>query len=301
MTRAGPGRRTEILFLACAFTITWEKIHWSFGGNIALEDILAGLFVVSFVLDRLAIGDRRVQRTTAAVLVFLAAFLLVYLIGFFNLDTKQALDQYVKGLVKFFLHFGLLACGVAYLARRSVGFYWRALTVFTLGLAANAAYGVLQLLVARAGHNLDHIVLGPLTGGASSINIYGAVNGASVYRPNALTGDPNHLGIMLLVPEAGGRGRGVLSGKGFEYLAAERPILAAVPPDGAAAELLRETGTAIVAPPDDVEAIRAGLVELVGRWRAGRLNGTPLPEELRERLSREARSEELADLLRSLA
>jgi glycosyltransferase involved in cell wall biosynthesis len=106
--------------------------------------------------------------------------------------------------------------------------------------------------------------------------------------------------LLLLVPEAGGRGRGVLSGKVFEYLAAERPILAAVPPDGAAAELLRETGSAVVAPPDDVEAIRAALVELVGRWRAGRLNGMPLPAELRERLSREARSEELADLLRSL-
>jgi len=43
-------------------------------------------------------------------------------------------------------------------------------------------------------------VLSPLTGGASSINIYGAVAGQSVYRPNALTGDPNHLGIMLIVP-----------------------------------------------------------------------------------------------------
>ena len=107
--------------------------------------------------------------------------------------------------------------------------------------------------------------------------------------------------LLLLVPEAGGRGRGVLSGKVFEYLAAERPILAAVPPDGAAAELLRETGAAIVAPPDDVEAIRAALAELVERWRAGRLNRSRLPEELRERLSREARSEELADLLRSLA
>ena len=49
-----------------------------------------------------------------------------------------------------------------------------------------------------------------------------------------------------------------------------------------------------------MEAIRAALVELVERWRAGRLNGTPLAEDLRERLSREARSEELADLLRSL-
>jgi O-antigen ligase len=67
-------------------------------------------------------------------------------------------------------------------------------------MCANAVYGVLQLLAARAGHNLDSTVLSPLTGGASSINIYGAVNGQSVYRPNALTGDPNHLGIMLDVP-----------------------------------------------------------------------------------------------------
>ena len=87
----------------------------------------------------------------------------------------------------------------------------------------------------------------------------------------------------------------------FRSLAAERPILAVVPPDGAAADLLREAGTAVVAAPDDVEAIRAALVELHDRWRAGGLNGTPLPSELRERLSREARSEELADLLRNIA
>ena len=34
----------------------------------------------------------------------------------------------------------------------------------------------------------------------------------------------------------------ILSAKLFEYLAAGRPILAVVPPDGEAAELVRETG-----------------------------------------------------------
>ena len=53
--------------------------------------------------------------------------------------------------------------------------------------------------------------------------------------------------LLLLIPEADGRGRGVLSGKVFEYLAAERPILAVVPPDGAAAELIREVGNGVVA------------------------------------------------------
>ena len=72
--------------------------------------------------------------------------------------------------------------------------------------------------------------------------------------------------LLLLVPDAGGRGKGVLSGKVFEYLAAGRPILAAVPPDGAAAELIRETGAGVVVAPDDVEAIRVALVGLHARF-----------------------------------
>jgi glycosyltransferase involved in cell wall biosynthesis len=107
--------------------------------------------------------------------------------------------------------------------------------------------------------------------------------------------------LLLLIPEAGGRGRGVLSGKVFEYIAAERPILAAVPPDGAAAELLRDSGVGLVVPPEDEDAIGAALADLVSRHSAGSLDGTTLTSEVRERLSRRARSEELAELLRSLA
>ena len=106
--------------------------------------------------------------------------------------------------------------------------------------------------------------------------------------------------LLLLIPEAGGRGKGVLSGKVFEYLASGRPILAAVPPDGAAAELIRETGAGVVVPPDDVDALKAALVELEGRFRDGGLPDVELPEEAHERLSRRARCEETAELLRSL-
>jgi glycosyltransferase involved in cell wall biosynthesis len=106
--------------------------------------------------------------------------------------------------------------------------------------------------------------------------------------------------LLLLIPEAGGRGRGVLSGKVFEYLAAERPILAVVPPDGAAAELIRDTDAGVVAPPEDEQAIRDSLLALHARWQAGELDGPPLSEEWRERLSRATRVEELADLLKGL-
>ena len=107
--------------------------------------------------------------------------------------------------------------------------------------------------------------------------------------------------LLLLIPEAGGRGRGVLSGKVFEYLAAERPILAVVPPDGAAAELLRKTGAGIVVAPDDVDGMARELAALHDAWRAGSLDGTPLSDEWKRKLSRRTRVEELADLLQSLA
>jgi glycosyltransferase involved in cell wall biosynthesis len=107
--------------------------------------------------------------------------------------------------------------------------------------------------------------------------------------------------LLLLVPESGGRGKDVLTGKIYEYLAAERPILAAVPPDGAAAQLVRETGAGVVVPSDDVDALRKALLDLHRRWKGGSLDGTPLSPEWRARLSRGARVEELADLLRSVA
>ena len=107
--------------------------------------------------------------------------------------------------------------------------------------------------------------------------------------------------LLLLIPEADGRGRGVLSGKVFEYIAAERPILAIVPPDGAAARLVHDTGVGVVVAPEDVDGIREALVDLHTRWRDGGLDPAPLAPEWREQLSRGRRVEQLADLLRSLA
>jgi hypothetical protein len=190
----------ELLFLATLFTITFEKIHWETGVTVNLADILATLFVAGYVATRVAAGDSRLPRTALVASAFAAAFLLVYLVGYFNLQTEQALEQFAKGLVKFLVHFGFLVAGIAYLARRSQRFYWTTLGVFVAGMAVNAAYGLTQLAAAELGYDLDRSLLAPLTGGASSINIYGAVEGADVYRPNALTGDPNHLAIMLVMP-----------------------------------------------------------------------------------------------------
>jgi O-antigen ligase len=193
-------RFTDWLFLAALFCATFEKVHWDVAGAITLTDVLTIAFAGTYLLGRLGRPRRPVPRTEAVLLCFGLVFVLVYLVGFFNLDTHQALTQWTKGVAKFALHFGFLLIGFVYLARRTERFYWRALTAFMAGIAANAVYGVLQLAVAQAGGNLDNLFVNPLTGGASKINLYGQVNGTSVFRPNALTGDPNHLGIVLCVP-----------------------------------------------------------------------------------------------------
>jgi len=107
--------------------------------------------------------------------------------------------------------------------------------------------------------------------------------------------------LLLLVPDAGGRGKGVLSGKVFEYIAAARPILAVVPPDGAAAQLIRETGSGVVVGPDDVDGIRAALVELHSRFANGGLPSVELAKRDEDRLSRRARVEEMAALVEEIA
>lgn len=189
------------LFLAAVFSVTWAKIHWSVTGDVSLTDVLTAVFLLAFALEWLVAGRRRVVRSAAIAAGFAVAFLLVFLIGFFNLETSQALAQWTKGLVKSALQLSLLVTGVLLLVRRGERFYWRVLGVLAAGIAANALYGVLQLGYAEATDgNLDDVFVRPLTGGASAINVYGGVAGESVYRPNALTGDPNHLGIELIVP-----------------------------------------------------------------------------------------------------
>jgi O-antigen ligase len=201
VTASRPGPVVDALFLATVFTVTFAKLQWEVAGTLSLSDVLTGVFLVALAGTRLGTGDRKLAWGAAAAALFFAAFLLVYLIGFFNLETDQALAQWAKGMVKFLLHFLFLVAGIAYLARRSARFYWTTLAVFMSGFVANAIYGIVQLGTAEVlGVNLDQSVLSPLTGGASQINIYGAIEGESVFRPNALTGDPNHLGIELVIP-----------------------------------------------------------------------------------------------------
>jgi hypothetical protein len=197
----------DALFFATVFTVTFAKLQWEVAGTMSFSDVVTFVFLAAFAVNRAERLDGRFPRAATVTLAFFVAFLLVYLIGWFNLETAQSLAQWAKGMVKFLLHFLFLIAGIALIARRGMRFYWLTLAAFVGGMAANGAYGLMQLAVAETtGGNLDEAWLQPLTGGASKINIFGAIEGSYVYRVNALTGDPNHLGIevaagiLLLLP-----------------------------------------------------------------------------------------------------
>jgi O-antigen ligase len=196
-------RVVDVLLLAAVFTITFAKVRWDAGGaDVNVSDVTAALFVVAFAFSRFEEHDGRLPRAAMMLLGFFAAFTIVYLAGYFNLETTADRDLFAKGIAKFTIHFLFLVAAVAHLVRRGPGFYWRTLGWFTAGIAVNGAYGLLQLAVAEtSGRNLDETVLSAI--GAyqrGGINVFGAVEGSNVYRTNALTLDANHLGIMLIVP-----------------------------------------------------------------------------------------------------
>ncbi|HEY3764817.1 MAG TPA: O-antigen ligase family protein [Gaiellales bacterium] len=198
--------RLDWLLLLTLSVLTYEKLSWSTSVvTLTWTNLLATMFVVSFVVDRIRHRDGLLHPAAVTLAGFMCAFAAVYLAGYFDLTDKAALSFWLKGVGAWTIHFAYLILGVAHMVRRGRSLFIRGFYAFTAGIVVNCVYGILQLgLAIAAGINLDSLVVGPLTagqGGTGGINVYGTVSGSqNVYRINALTGDPNHLGVMLCVP-----------------------------------------------------------------------------------------------------
>lgn len=92
---------------------------------------------------------------------------------------------------------------------------------------------------------------------------------------------------------------GLVPGKTYEYLASERPILAAVP-DGDARDLLEEAGSAVLARPTDYREMARLIGVEVERWQAGRPAQAPRPDVLR-RYERRELTRQLAEVIDSVS
>jgi glycosyltransferase involved in cell wall biosynthesis len=89
-----------------------------------------------------------------------------------------------------------------------------------------------------------------------------------------------------------GRRARIIPGKTYEYLAAGRPILAAVP-DGDIRDLLKAVGTATLCRPDDVDGMVAAILNAIQRRTASESTPEPKPDVL-NRYERRSLASELA-------
>lgn len=91
--------------------------------------------------------------------------------------------------------------------------------------------------------------------------------------------------------------RGIITGKLFEYLAAERPILAFGPPDGDTAELMRTTSSGKLFDHNDAAGVEKTLLAWMEKEAKGTLLGS---NEKRENYSRQAEAEGVEKMILSV-
>ena len=101
--------------------------------------------------------------------------------------------------------------------------------------------------------------------------------------------------LLMAIPDVP-RNFGILPGKVFEYLAANKPILCVGPTGSDADNLLQECGAGQALPYQDAALMRATLEALVAQWRIN--PNLDLPAVSHTRYSRRALAEQLAGLVK---
>ncbi|PJA27391.1 MAG: hypothetical protein CO189_07150 [candidate division Zixibacteria bacterium CG_4_9_14_3_um_filter_46_8] len=102
----------------------------------------------------------------------------------------------------------------------------------------------------------------------------------------------HHAFILILNPE----GKSVISGRIFEYVRGRRPIIAFIPEDGEAADVIRATNTGEYCAPNSPEKMKAMLLKYYSRWENDEFNYRPNFDEI-DKYNRKALTAKLAKVL----
>ena len=100
---------------------------------------------------------------------------------------------------------------------------------------------------------------------------------------------------LLLVIGAGRKNKEIFTGKIFEYVASRTPIIATVPLDGVAADLIKETNSGLVLDTNDVNGIKTAILEFYDKWKEGKLK-IDSNSELIKKYSRKELTKKLAEI-----
>ncbi|CAK7085170.1 MAG: hypothetical protein TIS_01680 [Tissierella sp.] len=103
--------------------------------------------------------------------------------------------------------------------------------------------------------------------------------------------------ILLLVIGKGKGSKNFYTGKIFEYIRVDRPILSIVPEDGAAAQVINETNTGTVVDPEDIDGISVVLERYYKSWIEGKLVHEPNWDKIQV-YSRESQAKRLSEIFK---
>ena len=143
--------------------------------------------------------------------------------------------------------------------------------------------------------NVDREVLNDI----EQIGISHLVN-QKEYVPHDLAVQYMQLGSALLLPiNRGPAGKGILTGKVFEYIAAGNPILGIGPTDGDAAHVLATTGAGTMLDYNDSIRIRNTLLSYYSSWQKGTPAILTNTDQITQ-FSRKQQASQFAELLKSL-
>lgn len=81
--------------------------------------------------------------------------------------------------------------------------------------------------------------------------------------------------VLILIIDDIPNSINISTGKIFEYLAARKPILALVPKEGEAANLIRSANAGIIVPPRDIENISRQILQLYKNYKSGNIHFSP--------------------------
>jgi len=103
--------------------------------------------------------------------------------------------------------------------------------------------------------------------------------------------------IILLVIGKGKGSKNFYTGKIFEYIRADRPILAIVPDHGAAASVINDTNTGVVVDPEDIEGVSKALDMFYNDFLSQKNTHAP-NEDAIMKYSRKSQTEKLANIFK---
>lgn len=104
--------------------------------------------------------------------------------------------------------------------------------------------------------------------------------------------------LLLIIGKVEGA-ENFYSGKIFEYIRADRPILGLVPEKGAAARVIEETNTGTVVDPENIKGISKAIAYYYQLWEKGELSHEPNWDKVKK-YSRKSQAGELAKIIKSL-